>query len=43
MHEQPEPTEEEQEQVPERLEEEQAKQGHGHENPEAAREEDDDA
>jgi hypothetical protein len=43
MHDPPEPTEEEQEQVPERLEEEQAKQAPGHENPEAVREEEDDA
>jgi hypothetical protein len=34
MHDQPEPTEKEQEQVPERLEEEQAKSGAAHENPE---------
>ncbi len=34
MHQQPEPTEEEQEQAPERLEEEQAKSGQGHEDPE---------
>lgn len=43
MHDPPEPTEEEQEQVPERLEEEQAKQGHGQENPERVSREDDDA
>jgi hypothetical protein len=34
MHEQPEPTPEEQEQAPERQEDEQAKQYPGHENPE---------
>ncbi len=33
MHDQPEPTEEEHEQAPERLEEEQAKAGAGHEEP----------
>jgi hypothetical protein len=39
MHESPEPTEEEQEQVPERLEEEQAKSGQGHEDPEQVKDE----
>ena len=34
MHDQPEPTEQEQEEAPERLEEELAKSGHGHEDPE---------
>jgi hypothetical protein len=34
MHDQPEASEREQEQVPERLEEEQAKAGPGHEDPE---------
>ena len=34
MHDQPEPTEDEHEQAPERLEEEQAKLGAGHEDPE---------
>jgi hypothetical protein len=43
MHEQPEPTEEEQEQVPERLDEEDAMRGPGHEDPERAREEPSDA
>jgi hypothetical protein len=43
MHDQPEPTEEEQEQVPERLEEEDAMRGPRHEDPERAREGDDDA
>jgi hypothetical protein len=43
MHEQPEPTEEEQEQVPERLEEEDAMRGPGHEDPERVREEQGDA
>jgi hypothetical protein len=43
MHEQPEPTEEEQEQVPERLDEEDAMRGPGHEDPERAREERSDA
>jgi hypothetical protein len=33
MHEQPEPTEHEQEQVPERLEDEDSMRGPGHENP----------
>jgi hypothetical protein len=33
MHDDPQPTEEEQEQAPERLEEEQAKSGAGHEDP----------
>ena len=33
MHDDPAPTEQEQEQAPERLEEEQAKSGAGHENP----------
>jgi len=41
MHDQPEPTEAEQEQVPERLEEEQAKTGAGHEDPEQHEEDDD--
>ena len=36
MHEQPEPTEREQEQAPERLDEEDAMRGPGHENPHAA-------
>jgi hypothetical protein len=39
MHEAPEPTEEEHEQAPERLEEELAKAGHGHEDPEPAEDE----
>jgi hypothetical protein len=43
MHDNPEPTEEEQEQVPERLEEEDAMQGAGHEDPEPVLEEDGDA
>jgi hypothetical protein len=43
MHDNPEPTEEEQEQVPEHLEEEDAKKAPGHENPEAVLEEDRDA
>jgi hypothetical protein len=34
MHDQPEPTEREQEEAPERLEEELAKSGQGHEDPE---------
>jgi len=34
MHDQPEPTEQEQEEAPERLEEELAKSGQGHEDPE---------
>jgi hypothetical protein len=41
MHDQLEPTEEEQEQAPERLEEEQAKSGAGHEDPQRAEEGDD--
>ena len=41
MHESPEPTEREQEQAPERLDEEQAKSGQGHENPQQPQEEDD--
>jgi hypothetical protein len=40
MHDQPEPTEQEQEQAPERLEEEQAKSGAGHEEPERIVEDD---
>ncbi len=43
MHDQPEPTEDEQEQGPERLEEEDAMRGPGHEDPEHVRKEDDDA
>jgi hypothetical protein len=43
MHDQPEPTEEEQEQVPERLPEEDAMRYPGHEDPESAREPKDDA
>jgi hypothetical protein len=38
MHDQPEPTPEEQEQVPERQREEEAMRGPGHEDPERARE-----
>jgi hypothetical protein len=41
MHDQPQPTEEEQEQVPERLPEEDAMRGPGHEDPESAAEGDD--
>jgi hypothetical protein len=43
MHEQPEPTEEEQEQVPERQEEEDALRGAGHDDPERVSKEGDDA
>ena len=43
MHDNPEPTEEEQEQTPERLPEEDAMSGQGHEDPESAVEEDGDA
>jgi hypothetical protein len=43
MHDNPEPTEDEQEQVPERLEEADAMKGAGHEDPEAVPEEDRDA
>jgi hypothetical protein len=43
MHDQPEPTEQEQEQAPERLEEEHAKLGAGHEDPEQHEPEEDDA
>ena len=43
MHDQPEPTEEEQEQVPERQEEEDAMRGPGHDDPEHISEEGDDA
>ena len=39
MHDQPEPTEEEQEQGPERRQEEDAMRGPGHEDPEGARDE----
>jgi hypothetical protein len=40
MHDQPGASEQEQEQVPERLEEEQAKTAQGHENPEQIRDDD---
>ena len=40
MHEQPEPTEEEQEKGPERLKEEDAMRGPGHEDPEAVGDDD---
>jgi hypothetical protein len=43
VHDPPEPTEEEQEQVPERLEEEDAMRGPGHGDPERVWEEGDDA
>jgi hypothetical protein len=43
MHDQPEPTEEEQEQVPDRQGEEDAMRGPGHDDPERASEEGDDA
>ena len=43
MHDNPEPTEEEQEQTPERLADEDAMSGQGHEDPEQVLEEDDDA
>jgi hypothetical protein len=43
MHDQPEPTAEEQEQVPERQQEEEAMRGAGHEDPERAREDSQDA
>jgi hypothetical protein len=43
VHDQPEPTEAEHEQVPERQEEEDAMRGAGHDDPERARREDDDA
>lgn len=43
MHDQPEPTEEEQEQGPERQAEEDAMRGPGHDDPEQAQEEDGDA
>ena len=43
MHDPPEPTEEEQEQGPERLEEEDSKKAPAHENPERVRQEDGDA
>jgi hypothetical protein len=39
MHDQPEPTEQEQEEAPERLEEEQAKSGAGHEDPQQVEDE----
>jgi hypothetical protein len=39
MHDQPEPTEEEQEQVPERLQDEEAQRGNWEDNPRQAREE----
>ena len=43
MHDQPEPSEEEQEQLPERREEEDAMRGPGHDDPERVSEEVDDA
>jgi len=43
MHDQPEPTEEEQEQVPERQEEEDAMRGAGHDDPKHVRREGEDA